>query len=404
MNIMLYVNSFLPLLGGREIVVHYLARELQRAGHRVRVVGPSGWWRDRDLHFDYPVHRWPTLRRHLPDQINYAQLALDQLLWGADVIHAHSTYPNGYAAAQLRRFQNTPLVVTPHGEDIHVIPEIGFGLRLQPKYDTKIKKSLHSANLVTSISSSVTSSLMDAGVNEGKIRLIPNGIDVERFGGASHCSREKLGLGSRSPLILSVGRYHPRKGFDFLLQSMPHVLKKIPTAQLVIVGNSRGKLEPQVESMGLGDSVRIAGEIPFPAGHFSASESKPADDLLADLYKASDIYVSAAMEERAEGLSLAMLDGMAAGLPIVATSISGNKDLVVPGRNGLLVPPAEPEALAGAIIDTLTNPQRSARWGQNNRLVAQQYSWTSVARQYLDIYREAIALAKQRRKRRSATH
>ena len=158
MNIVLYVNSFLPALGGREVVVHYLAREFKRLGHNVRVLGPAGWWRLRKMRFEYPVHRWPTLRKFVPEKVQYAQLVLDNLMWGADVIHAHSTYPNGYAVAKLRRRTNIPLVVTPHGEDIHVIPEINFGLRLDPVTEKKIKTALQSAQLVTAISQSVRDS------------------------------------------------------------------------------------------------------------------------------------------------------------------------------------------------------------------------------------------------------
>jgi glycosyltransferase involved in cell wall biosynthesis len=95
MNIVLYVNSFLPTIGGKEIVVHYLARELRQLGNTVRVVGPSGWIRMRKHTFDYPVHRWPTLRNVIKEKVMYARLYLDTRLWGCDVIHAHTTNPNG---------------------------------------------------------------------------------------------------------------------------------------------------------------------------------------------------------------------------------------------------------------------------------------------------------------------
>ena len=163
MNIVLYVPSYLPSIGGRELVVHYLATSLLSLGHRVRVVGPAGWWSHRKIRFDYPLHRWPTLRGFFRDKVAFTQLLLDTTIWGCDVIHAHSTYPSGYSAARLKTIKNFPLVITPHGEDIHTIPEIGFGQRLDPIQRPKIARSLQSAELLTAISDSIKASLLDAG-------------------------------------------------------------------------------------------------------------------------------------------------------------------------------------------------------------------------------------------------
>ena len=98
MKVVLYVNSFLPTLGGKQFVVHHLAKSLQELGHSPRVLGPSGIWKHRHLRMPYPVHRWPKLRGLLREQTWVAQLALDTAIWGCDVIHAHMTYPNGYMA------------------------------------------------------------------------------------------------------------------------------------------------------------------------------------------------------------------------------------------------------------------------------------------------------------------
>lgn len=393
MNILLYVNSYLPSLGGREVVVHYLAREFKQLGHDVRVAGPAGWWKHRKLRFGYPVHRWPTLRGHFQEQVSYAQLRMDHLIWGADVIHAHSTYPNGYAAARLRKKENTPIVITPHGEDIHIIPEIGFGLRLDSAKNEKIGKALTSAHLVTAISESVRDSLKDAGVEAGKIRSVPNGIDIDRFNRAHSGAKDWLKIDRSAPVILAVGRYHPRKGFETLLHAMPEVLKQVPDATLVVVGETKGKLDPLVDRLSLRDNVRITGQIDFPALGENRNGGGKSVDRLAELYCAGSVYLSAAMEEGAEGLSLAMLDGMAAGLPVVATAISGNKDLVIDGENGLLVPPSNPEAMGRAIVTLLKDRTLAEHCRHANRRVAESYSWRSVAKQYLDIYSEAISLS-----------
>lgn len=395
MNILLYTNSYLPTIGGREIVVHYLAREYQKLGHNVRVYGPAGWWKHRKLKFGYPLHRWPTLRGLFREKVNRFTFMLDRKIWGADIVHAHSTYPCGYIAACVLKDKKVPIVVTPHGEDIHTIPELKFGLRLKPGLAPKIDRSLDRAQLVTAISMSVKESLKDAGVVENKIRFVPNGIDTERFCKNVGGVRDWLDIDLNAPVILSVGNYHPRKGLEILIKAMPDIIKERPEAKLVLVGRTKGKLEPLVQEMDLNRSVRLTGPIPFPLSALSSMDSpNGSKDKLAGLYREADVYVSAAMEEGAEGLSLAMLDAMAAGLPLVATRISGNRDLVSDGVNGLLVKPGDSKALAQSILETINNKRTVNDFGEKNRMTAENYSWRKIANQYLDVYTEANDLIK----------
>jgi glycosyltransferase involved in cell wall biosynthesis len=392
MKILLFVNSFLPAVGGKEIVVHYLAKELQKLGNRVRIIGPTGWIKNRKQKFEYPVHRWPTLRGLYRDAVGYTQLLLDVALWGCDVVHAHTTYPNGYIASLLKKKCNLPLVITPHGHDIHVIPELGFGHRLDPVKCKKIEYAIQSAEVVTAISDSVESSLIDAGCDKNKIRKIPNGIDIERFQlKRTQNSRRWLGLPDESKLILSVGNFHPRKGQDILLAAMPRILSKIPHARLVIVGGKQDALAAKVGASGLDEYVRLTGSIPFPFSTTLDKQKNPvsSNDHLADLYCQSDVYVSASINKEAEGLSLAILDAMAAGLPVVATQISGSRDIVINKKTGLLVPPADHQQLAEAIITVLHHQNRSHEMGQQGRAIAQRYHWNKIARRYVSVYQEA---------------
>jgi glycosyltransferase involved in cell wall biosynthesis len=393
MNIVLYVNSFLPSIGGREIVVHYLAQALMTMGHQVRVVGPAGLWSQRKVRFEYPLHRWPTLRGLFNEQVWFTQLMLDTAIWGCDVIHAHSTYPSGYAAAQLKAIRNIPLVVTPHGEDIHVIPEIGFGQRLDPIQRPKINFALQGAEMLTAISASVEASLMDAGAPQKKIRRIPNGVDIERFQRPIAANARKwLQLPKESRLIVTVGNYHPRKGHDTLIRSMPLILAKEPRARLIIVGRNTDALHPLIRKLDLDDKVKLTGPISFPAivpeqRRVQSVPHKP--DWLAAIYLGSEVYVSAGVNEGAEGLSLAVLEAMAAGLPIVATNISGNRDIIQHGQNGFLIPPADPAQLAKGILRLLSSNQLRIRMGTKAKGVAKQYEWREIARQYLAVYHEA---------------
>ena len=399
MNIVLYVNSFLPSIGGREIVVHHLARSLTMLGHKVRVVGPFGWWSNRKIRFEYSLHRWLTLRGLFSEQVAFSQLLLDTTIWRCDVIHAHSTYPSGYTAVKLKGLRDFPLVVTPHGEDIHVIPEIGFGQRLDPVQGPKIEFVLEKAELLIAISDSVENSLLDAGALQKKIRKIPNGVDVERFQQPVSANvRKWLQLPDDSRLIVTVGNYHPRKGHEVLIRAMPIILESEPRVRLVVVGRHSNELHPMIGELRLEDKIKLTGPIDFPGitskGSTIQDSKKP--DYLAEIYGSSEMYVSSGLGEGAEGLSLAILEAMSAGLPVVATNISGNRDIIKNGENGFLVPPGDSAHLAKAIIQLLRNDQTGKRMGGDAEKLANAYGWEQIALKYLAVYQEAIDLNKQK--------
>ncbi len=401
MKVVLYVNSFLPLLGGREFVIHYLADALLTLGHDVRVLGPAGFWKHRHLSFRYPVHRWPTLRGLMPEQVASSQLALDTAIWGCDIIHAHNTYPTGYHAVRTKRMKDIPLVITPHGEDIQTIPEIGYGLMLDPVLNRKIKHALDKAELVTAISNKIKHVLTEAGAAENKIRLIPNGVDIARFNHpASQHIRAWLGVEPAARLIVTIGRYNPRKGQEFLIRAMPRILADEPSARLVIVGDKTEALLPLIKETGLNGKVVLTGGISPSMDILSrtaASSMAPREpDHLAELLCSSELYVSAGTDDNSEGLSLAVLEAMAAGLPVVATNISGNKDVVRHGENGFLVRPSDEGSLADAILQVLKQPDTRGSMRNDARKTAMQYEWINVARRYVDAYQEAIDINRRR--------
>ena len=199
MDILLYSHTFLPNIGGREIVVYYLGKSLTELGHNVRVVGPSGWFKLRKLNFQFPIHRYPRFIRgelqdpgliaRLKEKEMLFQLLLDKTLWGCDLIHAHTTYPTGYIASRTRRiFRKTPLIITPHGVDIDTIPALQYGMRLQPHLKSKIDNALANADAVTEISDGIKTSLLNAGVDQNKLYKITNGVDIDRFTNPVNCN------------------------------------------------------------------------------------------------------------------------------------------------------------------------------------------------------------------------
>ncbi len=384
LNIMLYVISFFPTIGGREVVVHYLAKWLKRLGHNPRVVGPAGWLKSRKYKFEYPVHRWPTLRGRLVEQVKEASLLLDTKIWKTDLIHAHSTYPNGYFVSQLNALNKTPLIVTPHGEDIHIIPEINFGLRMDPVKDRKITQSLLRADACTAISTDVKNSLLDAGAKQEKIVEIPNGIDLERFDKKYSIDvRRKYNLPDDSLIVLSVASYHVKRGYEHLVDAFARVCAEVKNCYLLIAGRDTDVLMDRINSHGISANVKLLGQIIPPF-------MQESEDLLAAIYTQSNLYISSSMASGAEGLSLALMDGMGARLPIVATDISGNNDVVRHDGNGYLVRPGDDLDMANMIIKLLSDAETREKFGAASRETAAVYSWENITKRYIEVYRELI--------------
>jgi glycosyltransferase involved in cell wall biosynthesis len=280
--------------------------------------------------------------------------------------------------------------------DIHVIPEIGFGHRLDPNKRKKSDYALKRASLTTAISANIKNSLNDAGVLDQKIRLIPNGIDLERFQKNFAVDiRQRYRLQPDEQIILTVGNYHKRKGLELLIEAMPKIMTANKNVSLFIVGRSDDILKKRVQDLNLNKNVILTGPIQFPAlswstGKKSITQQTDKTDLLAALYLQSDVYVSAAMDDGAEGLSLALLDATAAQLPIVATDISGNRDIVADSKNGYLVPIQNTTKIAEAVIDILNGPDRKQAMGKASYQIALGYSWQNIAKQYVNIYFEVM--------------
>ena len=392
MNILLFTNSFLPQIGGREIVVHYLAREYARMGHNVRVVKPGGFWKQRRKKYPYKVHNWPIFKAKYEEYVYFCIILAETFLWPTDIIHVHNTYPCGYVAAHLKKISKIPLIITPHGADINIIPEMNFGLRLDPYKNYKIRQAISKADALTAISKGVANSIIDAGCNIDKLYMIPNGIDLERF--AVKIDKYELykwlGIEEPAKVILTVGNYRPLKGQEIIVKAMPNILKKEPMAKLVIVGKGTEALKSLIKNLGLKDYVLLTGQLPIKIGLTNNSK-----DWLAALYEHCSIYVSASVNKQAEGLSLSLLDALAAAKPIVATNITGNCDVVENNKNGILVEPGNSVKLARGIIQVISNSERCKEFGNESYNKAKNISWNVIALKYLNLYNSLL----QKRKR-----
>lgn len=214
-----------------------------------------------------------------------------------------------------------------------------------------------------------------------RIRLlsIPNGIRLDGFTAASQQARaaltSELGLPTGTRIIGTVGRLQPVKDQATLIRAFRHVHERIPDTALMIIGDGplRQQLEHVAVAEGVLDAVRFLGD---------------RNDV-ARLLQGMDLF---ALSSLSEGYSIALLEACAAGLPIVATAVGGNAEIVRDGINGVLVPSRDALALADSIAGVLQSPQRAESMGNAGHVwVQKEGSFTTMSERYMRLYAGAGA-------------
>jgi glycosyltransferase involved in cell wall biosynthesis len=230
---------------------------------------------------------------------------------------------------------------------------------------------------IYAVSDNLRQHMLAEGFVGREVRVIRNGITPLRRGGCRDRTavRRELGLEAGGPVIGSVGRLDPVKGLDVLVIAFAEVWKACPPARLLIVGegSDRDRLVRLAHELGCADAVRFAGHRPD----------------VTRMLDAIDIYVNSSLFE---GISLTILEAMAAGKPVIATSVGGNPEIVRDGVNGVMVPPADPHSLARAIQELCADPDRAKVFGDAGRLrVDQQFTIDRMVEDYAREYERAGA-------------
>lgn len=215
----------------------------------------------------------------------------------------------------------------------------------------------------------------EVGLFPPKTVVIPNSVDVERFANAVPADLTRLGIPPGSRVLLSIGRLDPQKGFDNLLTAFAGLALRHRTAHLLIVGEGplRGALEAARNALGLAGRIHMPGRL----------------DDIPGLLAASEIFVLAS---RWEGMPNVVLEAMATGKPIVATTVEGIGELLLEGESGLLVPPESPARLQGAIERFFSDSRLARDCGDRAQAIAKQSLTESApAVATADLYRRLLA-------------
>lgn len=285
--------------------------------------------------------------------------------FGCNVIDAHFAYPEGYAATLLGRWLRIPVCITLRGTEVP--------LARDPRRRRRMIKALQRATRIFAVSDSLRRHAVSLGIASEKILVVGNGVDTAKFHRVDRrAARQRLGLAMDAPVLVSVGALVERKGFHRVLECLPALRQRFPGLRYLIVGGAgpegdwSARLRSLVIDLGLQDCAVFLGTL-------------SPEELKVPL-SAADVFVLAT---RNEGWANVILEAMACGLPVVATDVGGNAEVVANANLGTLVPFGEPEPLSQAIADALgrdwdrdaiVSYAESCSWERRVRTLAEEFA------------------------------
>jgi glycosyltransferase involved in cell wall biosynthesis len=362
-TILIVTTSYGP--GGAERMIATLSSALNQDQYRI-IVGLSrpGWLQDECRRLNVETRAIPLEGSF---HIQWFKTCFELIRAEKVVlIHAHefSAIVYGWIVARLA---GVPFVGTVHGKNY-------FWEKLRRRLAYRIVS--RSGSLVT-VSEDLKHFLISAvGLSEARIQVIYNGIESSASvsdGDVDRC-RTELDLKPGDPVIGAVGSLYPVKGHKYLLDAMPALIRQHQNVTLLLIGSGdlEAQLKEQAKRLGIEQRVRflgLRGDIPR---------------LLAVM----DVFV---LPSLSEGHSLALLEAMLAGRPVVASGVGGNSELVLEGETGILVPSKDPDALTEALHQLLDNRAMREAFGHRaTRRVQQQFSARLMTDGYKRLYNDLL--------------
>ncbi|MDE3219585.1 MAG: glycosyltransferase family 4 protein [Nitrospirota bacterium] len=372
----LYVHG-IEAIGGAERDLIALLKRLDRQKWEPHVVCPgTGPFRDQLHAIAVPVHalslppwrkplaffqRRSAIQRFgaLVDQLDPAMIHVNDIWW----------VPHTVRAVAHCASQSVPIVA-------HVRQEID---------PAKVRRyELDRAEAVIAISRQIEESLIAGGVSASKVRTLYSGIDLSDRHPThdSQAIRQLIGIPDGAVLVGTTANLFPRKGYEVMLRAIPAIIGAVPAVHYVIVGSDDNdyadRLKRLAQELKIADRVHIVGF------------QDPVQPFLASL----DLYVHPALME---GFGIAVVEAMAMGKAVVATTTGGLPEVVAQGETGLLVPPGDVEALAATVVALLEDPVRREQMGRCGRVRAnERFSLNASVAHMEQLYGEVVAAQKGR--------
>ena len=369
MKIALVTRRYPPLIGGAERVLSYLAMALASEGAEVVVltagsVGLPSFEIGGDLDPGaFQVIRLKTSRaRFLGTWLYMRELSRWFARNPVDLAYVSMLKHDAYVVVGEARHRRFPVVLRPEGAG--ATGDLAW--QKWGRFGRAIGRRCRQADAFVAISPGVRAELEAEGYDRSRIFDLPNGVPVPEVPWQAGGDPDSL-------RATFVGRLAPEKGLTALVDAWPIVRKEWPEAKLTLIGEGpeRAMLEGQIARLKLAGAVELAGALADPS----------------IILRQSDLFV---LPSREEGMSIALLEAMALGIPSVASAIPGNLALMTEGVHGRLAPPDDPASLARAILDHRADPNALSMAEAARRRVIEHYSIAAVARRHLELFARLV--------------
>jgi glycosyltransferase involved in cell wall biosynthesis len=360
----LHLMNSLPV-GGAEVLVAAVVQGLdgRRFDIQAATIGPAGVIGEELRRRGNLVHALGLSLREDPDLkiISRIRQLLKHLK--PDILHTHLYHPSYYGRLAALGLGLKGVVASVHN------------VYIKTKFHRRLWNFLLSwtTDRIVAVSPQVRHDVLvyDA-VPASRLNLLPNGINLAALDVALSREEAKARLEVAGLCLGAVGRLEEQKGHAFLLEAFPAIAAAVGEITLLLAGD--GSLRPALEQQA--GALGIAGRVKF----LGTRRDMPL------IYRALDIL---ALPSRWEGLPLALLEAMGAGLPVVATQVGGVKDVIEDGINGRLVPAGDPQALAASIVELSRRPdRRAALGGAAKETIRRRFSQEAMLQRLADLYTE----------------
>lgn len=369
------ISTPFPPEEGIGYYTYNLSKKLIEKGHQVVVITRGFWSRtERESIDDIEVIKAPFIPIY-PFYIHVHGMLVDKVFKKleskVDVVHFHTPLPPLIKTS-------LPVVTTIHTpmlSDNRYI-EVSSLYSLLSKISARLVsypvelKLIQASDIVTTVSKSVAQELKEYHLNPEKVIVVGNGVDEKFF-----YPKQKI-LEDGKKYIMFAGRIDREKGLFDLVESATYICSEKPDVFFIIAGKGRdlGKLQWSIRKAKLQDRFIFPGQVD--------------KDQLVKLYQNATIFVFPSYHE---GLPGAVLEAMSCGLPVIATDVRGNRDLISNGETGILVPPRSPKKMAEAISMLLEDEKLRKTLGKNARkIVERSYTWDVVSNKFLRCYESLV--------------
>lgn len=382
-SIVLICHSYPPVIGGSEMEAQRVCAALIHRGYSVKVVCAGGdpmpalrdWIDPEGVPVRIYAGNWHGWMRDFVFGLRVAAM----LLWERRSYQIVYFLMQGFhlaAGLPAARIAGKAIVMKIGGSGVIPLMTRSTAGRLELRWLRKW------ASRIMILNEGMKQEALHEGFPEEQLYWMPNPVDTEKFapcGPAARLERRaSLGIPAAAPVALYCGRLAPEKALPSLINAFEIVLRRIPGAVLVLVGDGplRAPLAEQAAQLQIPEkNLRFAGRV--------APEDVPTWLEIADVFT---------LVSPSEGFPCALAEAMSAGLASVVSDIPGNRQLIESGRHGLLVPVGDSMAIAQALIQILENDAMRARMAEESRKrVVENYSTAKIADRYETLFRESLS-------------